>query len=61
MHLRFFEEVSTFFVACSNDDDNTPDDPAGTVTLNMLNENNGMTELGNSDVYINKANNFYRG
>ncbi|MDR1646395.1 MAG: DUF5036 family protein [Tannerellaceae bacterium] len=25
----------------------------------MMNENNGMTELGNSDVYINNANNFY--
>lgn len=50
---------ATSFVSCSSDDDNTPDDPVGTVTLNMLNENNGQTELGNSDVYINSANNFY--
>ena len=43
--------------SCSDDD--TPNDPAGTVTLNMLNEQNGKTLLGTSDVYINKANNFY--
>ena len=34
-------------------------DPAGTVSLNMLSENNGKTILGGSDVFINKANNFY--
>lgn len=49
---------ATSFVACSSDDD-TPNDPVGTVTLNMLNEDNGQTVLGNSDVYINNANNFY--
>lgn len=51
---------ATSFVACSSDnDDDTPNDPVGTVTLNMLNEDNGQTVLGNSDVYINNANNFY--
>jgi hypothetical protein len=32
------------FVNCSDDD--TPDDPADTITLNMLNEHNGKTYLG---------------
>lgn len=31
------------FVNCSDDD--TPDDPADTITLNMLNEHNGKTYL----------------
>ena len=44
------------FVNCSDDD--TPDDPADTITLNMLNEHNGKTYLGESNVYINEANNF---
>lgn len=44
------------FLNCSDDD--TPDDPADTITLNMLNEHNGKTYLGESNVYINEANNF---
>lgn len=44
------------FAACSDDDD--AKDPADTVTLNMLNEENGKTRLGESDLYINKSNNF---
>lgn len=44
------------FTSC-NDDDETKD-PEGTVTLNMLNEENGKTTLGESDVYINNSNNF---
>lgn len=47
---------TTCFMNCSNDD--TPNDPADTVTLNMLNEHNGKTYLGESGVYINEANNF---
>jgi hypothetical protein len=43
--------------ACSDIDD-TPIDPVNTVTLNMLDEENGKTMLGESDVFINKANNF---
>ncbi|MDL2243590.1 DUF5036 family protein [Bacteroidales bacterium OttesenSCG-928-J19] len=46
------------FVSCDNDDDNNSADPAGTVTLNMLDEENGKIMLGNSDVYIDKAYNF---
>ncbi|GHU56699.1 hypothetical protein FACS189411_08010 [Bacteroidia bacterium] len=38
--------------------DEIPKDPSGAVTLNMLDENNNKTWLGESDVYINKANNF---
>lgn len=43
------------FVNCSDDDFKDPDD---TITLNMLNEANGKTLLGVSDVYINNSNNF---
>ena len=52
--LLFF--CVTSFSACSDDDDNK--EPEGSVTLNMMNEENGKTLLGVSDVYINKANNF---
>lgn len=51
--LLFF----TFSFTSCNDDDDTKD-PEGTVTLNMLNEENGKTILGESDVYINSSNNF---
>lgn len=44
------------FTSCNDDDDTK--DPEGTVTLNMLNEENGKTILGESDVYINNSNNF---
>lgn len=47
----------TFITGCDKNDD-IPEDPANTVTLNMLNEQNGKTLLGTSDVYINKSNNF---
>lgn len=43
--------------SCSKDD-KVPADPADTVVLNMMNESNGATRLGVSDVFINKANNF---
>lgn len=43
-------------VSCSDDDDSR--NLTDITTLNMLNEQNGRTTLGNSDVYINKANNF---
>lgn len=48
------------FAGCGDDKDNDDitNDPVSTVTLNMLDEQNGKTMLGNSDVYINKANNF---
>lgn len=45
------------FIGCGKDE--VPGDPSDTVTLNMLNEQNGKTLLGTSDVYINKSNNFY--
>lgn len=43
--------------SCSDDD--APHDPADAVALNMLDEENGKTLLGESDVYINNANNFH--
>lgn len=46
----------TFITSC--DKDESPEDPADTVTLNMLDELNGKTLLGKSDVFINKSNNF---
>ena len=42
-------------ISCGDDDIKDPDD---TITLNMLNEKNGKTLLGTSDVYINNSNNF---
>jgi hypothetical protein len=44
--------------SCDKNIDETRD-PDGTFTLNMMNEENGKTLLGNSDVYIESANNFY--
>lgn len=44
------------FMNCSDDD--ASNDPTDTITLNMLNEHNGKTYLGESGVYINEANNF---
>ena len=59
MLLITFLIFTISFVSCSGHDDDIPNDPVGTVTLNMLNENNGKTQLGHSDVYINDVNNFY--
>lgn len=43
-------------VSCSKDHYSNP---AGTISVNIMNEDNGKTMLGNSDIYINQANNFY--
>ena len=51
--------VSGMF-SCS-DDDKVPGDPEGTVTLNMLDEQNGKTLLDDSGIYIDKAQNFVCG
>jgi hypothetical protein len=48
---------SVVVVSCEKNDD--PGDPVGTVMINMMNEDNGKTILGNSDIYIDSANNFY--
>lgn len=45
-----------FITSCDKEDD--IQDPHDTVSLNMLNEEHGKTVLGQSDVYITKANNF---
>ena len=55
--IAFICTFTLCILSCSDDDE--PGDPAGTITINMLNEDNGKTELGNSDVYIDNANNFY--
>lgn len=52
--LLLFLSVITL-VGCSDDD---PKDPEDTIPLNMMNEENGKTLLGESDVYINSSNNF---
>lgn len=46
--------------SCS-DDDKVPGDPEGTVTLNMLDEQNGKTLLDDLGIYIDKAQNFVCG
>ena len=45
------------FGACSKDD-GAKGDPAGSALLNMMNESNGRTLLGSSDVYVDDAGNF---
>lgn len=45
--------------SCSDDD--TPGDPEGTVTVNMYDEENGKTCLGDSEIYIDKGMNFVSG
>lgn len=45
------------FTACSDDDDIYLF-PEGTASLRMMNEDNGRTLLGNSDVYITSEGNF---
>lgn len=49
--------LGTILYSCSNDE--WEGDPAGTITLNMMNADNGKTTLGNTNTYINTANNFY--
>ncbi len=46
------------FISCSNSDDDADLFPEGTATLYMMNEDNGKTILGNSDVYITRGGNF---
>lgn len=61
MNIRHLLGVLSLFlcfvslVSCGDDDIKDPED---TITLNMLNEKNGKTLLGTSDVYINNSNNF---
>lgn len=45
------------FGACSKDD-GAKGDPAGSASLNMMNESNGRTLLGSLDVYVDDAGNF---
>lgn len=45
------------FGSCSKDD-GAKGDPAGSTSLNMMNESNGRTLLGASDVYVDDAGNF---
>lgn len=55
--LRLLFVVMLFSViSCSDDDDSV--DLQNITTLNMLNEDNGRTRLGNSDIYITDENNF---
>lgn len=56
-YVAFLSAFIFCTASCSDDDDNFAD-PVGTVSLNMMNEDNGKTELGHSDVYIDNANNF---
>lgn len=55
-NLAFLSALIMCATSCSSDDDNR--DPDGTIPINMMNERNGETTLGYSDVYIDDANNF---
>ena len=52
-----FALCTVAFGACSKDDGGKGD-PAGSALLNMMNESNGRTLLGSSDVYVDDAGNF---
>lgn len=56
LRVILFGALAVCTASCSRDDGS--EDPAGTITINMLDEGNGKTLLGNSDVYIDKAGNF---
>lgn len=47
--------LSSFLISCKKENIL---EPSNAIALNMLNESNGKTILGESDVYISKANNF---
>ena len=49
-----FALCTVAFGACSKDDGGKGD-PAGSALLNMMNESNGRTLLGSSDVYVDDA------
>ena len=49
------------FISCDKDKEDVNLFPEGTSTLRMMNEENGKTILGNSDVYITKEGNFKSG
>lgn len=59
IYLPLLIGLTLLAVSCSSDDADDNVDPAGTIAINMLDEDNGKTMLGNSDVYIDKAYNFY--
>lgn len=52
-----FALCTVAFGACSKDG-GAKGDPAGSALLNMMNELNGRTLLGSSDVYVDDAGNF---
>lgn len=60
---RFFVPLAlTFLVAggvCCSDDGTA--DPSGAVALNMMDEDNGKTELEDSGIYIDRGQNFVAG
>lgn len=56
--LPLFLAALAFGASSCSDDDKVPGDPEGTVTLNMLDEQNGKTLLGDSGIYIDKGQNF---
>jgi len=47
--------VTAGFTSCGDDDIKFPE---GTASLRMMNEDNGQTTLGNSDVYLTRDGNF---
>lgn len=63
MNKKVFRILTLFlcvfsFTNCDKDDEDVDLFPDGTSTLRMMNEENGKTILGNSDVYITTAGNF---
>lgn len=57
LNILLMSLTFTAVTSCDKDDDDSSY-PSDAVTLNMLDEQNGKTLLGTSDLYINKSNNF---
>lgn len=57
--LPLLSAVALCLTACGGDDE--PPIPSDAITVNMMNESNGKTRLGDTDIYITNANNFKSG
>lgn len=70
LYLLTIASIVAIAVCCEKSDNGDPDrpdpntpvpDPDGTITLSMRNANSGKTYLGNTYIYIDKADNFTNG
>ncbi len=58
MNKLLFPILFIFAALVTGCSDDEPNEPTNFITINMMDSNNGRTILGESDVYINSADNF---